>query len=65
MTMLSSFGGGCVGLCHTLLVQKGQIDIMDIINSVLGALVAITGKFIYINTTKTYSPTQYYLYSTQ
>ncbi|KAL1140722.1 hypothetical protein AAG570_000652 [Ranatra chinensis] len=48
MTMLSSFGGGVVGLVYTLVANSGRTDIMDMINSVLGALVAVTaGCFLY------------------
>ncbi|XP_077286138.1 ammonium transporter [Arctopsyche grandis] len=48
MTMLGSFGGGFFGLLYSLLRFKGKLDVMDIINSILGALVSITaGCFLY------------------
>ncbi|KAK9504058.1 hypothetical protein O3M35_010493 [Rhynocoris fuscipes] len=48
MTMLSSFGGGIVGLIYTLLINRGYANILEIINSVLGSLVAVTaGCFLY------------------
>uniref|UniRef100_T1IDW3 Ammonium_transp domain-containing protein n=1 Tax=Rhodnius prolixus TaxID=13249 RepID=T1IDW3_RHOPR len=48
MTMLSSFGGGIVGLTYTLIINRGNANILDIINSVLGSLVAVTaGCFLY------------------
>ncbi|KAG8316751.1 Ammonium transporter [Homalodisca vitripennis] len=48
LTMLSSFGGGSVGLFYTLYSNTGHVEIMDLINSVLAALVSITaGCFLY------------------
>ncbi|RZF45288.1 hypothetical protein LSTR_LSTR014086 [Laodelphax striatellus] len=48
MTMLSSFGGGFSALIYTLFVNKGFPNIMDLINGVLGSLVAVTaGCFLY------------------
>ncbi|KAF4524277.1 hypothetical protein B566_EDAN012040 [Ephemera danica] len=48
LTLLASFGGGAMGLVHSLLTRKGHFDIMDLINGVLGALVSITaGCFLY------------------
>lgn len=45
MTLLGSFGGGFMGLAFTLLRNKGNVEVIDLINGVLGALVSITGKF--------------------
>ncbi|CAH0761560.1 unnamed protein product [Diatraea saccharalis] len=48
MTMMGSFGGGCFGLIFTMIKNKGKADVMDLINSILGALVSITaGCFLY------------------
>ncbi|XP_019873312.2 putative ammonium transporter 2 [Aethina tumida] len=48
MTMLSTFGGGTVSIFFTMIKSKGKIDSIDIINGILGALVAITaGCFLY------------------
>ncbi|XP_059062585.1 putative ammonium transporter 2 [Achroia grisella] len=48
MTMMGSFGGGCFGLLFTLIRNKGKAEVMDLINSILGALVSITaGCFLY------------------
>uniref|UniRef100_A0A1Y1KLR8 Ammonium transporter n=1 Tax=Photinus pyralis TaxID=7054 RepID=A0A1Y1KLR8_PHOPY len=48
MTMISSFGGGTVSLVYSLIRTKGKIEVIDIINGVLGSLVAITaGCFLY------------------
>ncbi|BES95458.1 Ammonium transporter [Nesidiocoris tenuis] len=48
MTMISSFGGGFIGLFYTLYMNKGKANILDIINAVLGSLVAVTaGCFLY------------------
>lgn len=44
MTMLSSFGGGTVGLFYSAYTNKGHLEIMDMINSVLAALVSVTGS---------------------
>ncbi|KAG6447227.1 hypothetical protein O3G_MSEX004813 [Manduca sexta] len=43
MTMMGSFGGGCFGLLFTLIKNKGKADVMELINSILGSLVSITG----------------------
>jgi hypothetical protein len=42
-TMMGSFGGGCVGLGYSMFLRDGRLDIMDLINSILGSLVSITG----------------------
>ncbi|XP_044265151.1 putative ammonium transporter 2 isoform X2 [Tribolium madens] len=48
MTMISSFGGGTTSLLYSLIRQKGLIDAIDIINGILGSLVAVTaGCFLY------------------
>ncbi|CAK1593207.1 unnamed protein product [Parnassius mnemosyne] len=48
MTMMGSFGGGCFGILYTMIKNKGRADVMELINSVLGALVSITaGCFLY------------------
>lgn len=49
MTMISSFGGGCLGLMYTLFTTNGEtVDVILIINAVLGSLVSITaGCFLY------------------
>ncbi|XP_045457669.1 putative ammonium transporter 2 [Melitaea cinxia] len=48
MTMMGSFGGGCFGLFFTLIKNKGRADVMDLVNSILGSLVAVTaGCFLY------------------
>nr|CAD7402710.1 unnamed protein product [Timema cristinae] len=48
MTMMASFGGGCMGLIYSMWRLGGRLDIMDLINGILGSLVAITaGCFLY------------------
>ncbi|GJQ76090.1 hypothetical protein Trydic_g1841 [Trypoxylus dichotomus] len=48
MTMMSSFGGGSVSIVYSLLKNRTKIDVMDIINGILGSLVSITaGCFLY------------------
>ncbi|RZC33607.1 ammonium transporter 3 [Asbolus verrucosus] len=48
MTMMSSFGGGTTSLIYSLIRLKGRIDAIDIINGILGSLVAVTaGCFLY------------------
>jgi ammonia channel protein AmtB len=42
-TMMGSFGGGCVGLGYSMFLRDGRLDIMDLINGILGSLVSITG----------------------
>ncbi|GFG38745.1 hypothetical protein Cfor_02773, partial [Coptotermes formosanus] len=47
-TMMGSFGGGCIGLAYSMFLRQGRLDIMDLINSILGSLVSITaGCFLY------------------
>ena len=43
MTLLSSFGGGYAALAFTLIRNRGKVDVIDLINGVLGALVSVTG----------------------
>ncbi|XP_014363953.2 putative ammonium transporter 2 [Papilio machaon] len=48
MTMMGSFGGGCFGIFYTMIKNKGRAEVMEMINSVLGALVSVTaGCFLY------------------
>lgn len=48
MTMMSSFGGGSFSLLYSLIRNKGKLDILDIINGVLAALVSVTaGCFLF------------------
>lgn len=44
MTMLASFGGGLYAMIHSFARNKGKLEVADIINGVLGALVGITGE---------------------
>ncbi|XP_050312669.1 putative ammonium transporter 2 isoform X2 [Anthonomus grandis grandis] len=47
-TMMSSFGGGTVGILYSIVRLDGRIDALDIINGILGSLVAVTaGCFLY------------------
>jgi len=41
--MMGSFGGGCIGLAYSMFLREGRLDIMDLINSILGSLVSVTG----------------------
>ncbi|XP_034234262.1 putative ammonium transporter 2 [Thrips palmi] len=48
MTLLASFGGGFMGLGYTLVRNAGNVEVIDLINGVLGALVSVTaGCFLY------------------
>lgn len=48
MTMLASFGGGAWSLVYTLFKNQGCVDIADVINGILAALVSVTaGCFLY------------------
>ncbi|XP_035701617.1 putative ammonium transporter 3 [Folsomia candida] len=42
-TINASFGGGMVGLVYSYVRTKGKFDILDLISSVLGSLVSVTG----------------------
>lgn len=47
-TVLASFGGGLFGLVYSLAFQNGTVDILHLINGVLGSLVSITaGCYLY------------------
>lgn len=51
MTMLASFGGGCTSIAYSLIRLKGKTEVIDIINGILGSLVAVTaGCFLYEGT---------------
>lgn len=43
MTILASFGGGIASLIYSLVKTKGKLEPGDLINGILGSLVAITG----------------------
>lgn len=48
MTMMSSFGGGTTSILFSMVKLGGRIDALDIINGILGSLVAVTGGcFLY------------------
>ncbi|XP_017847227.1 putative ammonium transporter 2 [Drosophila busckii] len=48
MTMMGSFGGGFLSSIYSFWRHDGRMDIMDLINGVLGSLVSITaGCFLY------------------
>ncbi|XP_022902859.1 putative ammonium transporter 2 [Onthophagus taurus] len=48
MTMMSSFGGGTVSILFSLLKHERRIEVLDIINGILGSLVSVTaGCFLY------------------
>ncbi|KAF7283352.1 hypothetical protein GWI33_000863 [Rhynchophorus ferrugineus] len=48
MTMMSSFGGGTASIFFSMAKLNGRIDALDIINGILGSLVAVTaGCFLY------------------
>lgn len=48
MTMMGSFGGGIISVSYSLWRHDGLLDIIDLINGVLGSLVSITaGCFLY------------------
>lgn len=48
MTMIATFGGGMYSLAHTMIKHRGTVDIMDVINGILGSLAGITaGCFLY------------------
>lgn len=48
MTMMGSFGGGIFSLCFSLIRNDGRMEILDLINGILGSLVSITaGCFLY------------------
>jgi len=43
-TMVSSFGGGLLSLIMSFVKNSKKIDVLSIINGVLGSLVAVTGS---------------------
>ncbi|XP_031622329.1 putative ammonium transporter 3 isoform X2 [Contarinia nasturtii] len=48
MTMMGSFGGGCFCLIYSMVRNEGRVDMIDLINGILGSLVSITaGCFLY------------------
>ena len=48
-TMVSSFGGGIFTLVMSYYQHDGKIDVLAMINGVLGALVGVTGLREYLN----------------
>lgn len=48
MTMMSSFGGGCFAIFYSMYQTNGNLDIVHLINGILGSLVAVTaGCYLY------------------
>ncbi|CAO1387079.1 unnamed protein product [Diamesa serratosioi] len=48
MTMMGSFGGGFWGTAYSLFKNDGRVDILDLINGILGSLVSVTaGCYLY------------------
>ncbi|XP_055919663.1 putative ammonium transporter 3 [Eupeodes corollae] len=48
VTMLGSFGGGIASVGYSMFRHSGRIDVIDLVNGILGALVSITaGCFLY------------------
>lgn len=48
MTMMGSFGGGFYSLIYSMVRNDGRMDIVDLINGILGSLVSVTaGCFLY------------------
>ena len=45
-TLVASFAGGAFAIGHSLYVCAGRLDILMLINGILGALVGVTGKNI-------------------
>lgn len=45
MTMMGSFGGGLFSVTYSFIRNEGKLDILDLINGVLGSLVSVTGKY--------------------
>lgn len=44
MTILGSFGGGMFSMGYSMIKNKGKLEPSDLINGILGSLVAITGN---------------------
>lgn len=48
MTMLGSFGGGFWSTMYSMIRNDGRVDILDLINGILAALVSVTaGCYLY------------------
>ncbi|XP_055639594.1 putative ammonium transporter 2 isoform X2 [Toxorhynchites rutilus septentrionalis] len=48
MTMMGSFGGGSFSIIYSMIRNEGRLDIVDLINGILGSLVSVTaGCFLY------------------
>lgn len=48
MTMMGSFGGGMFSVFYSFFRNEGKLDILDLINGVLGSLVSVTaGCYLY------------------
>ena len=43
-TLISSFAGGIVAVFYSFYVTNGKLDILMLINGILGGLVGVTGK---------------------
>ena len=43
-TIMASVGGGVTSIVYTYVKERGRFDVGYIVNGILGALVAITGK---------------------
>ncbi len=41
-TLVSSFAGGIFAICHSLFSHDGKVDVLMIINGILGGLVGVT-----------------------
>ena len=46
--MVSSFGGGIFTLVMSYFQHDGKIDVLSMINGVLGSLVGVTGRYFNI-----------------
>ena len=47
MTLQSSIGGGLAGMSISYFMNKKRMQVADIVNSILGALVSVTGESFY------------------
>ena len=43
-TLISSFGGGIFAIFYSFYMTGGKLDILMLINGILGALVGVTGN---------------------
>ena len=43
MTLMATVGGGLAGVEYSMVVNRRMLDVSDVMNSILGALVSITG----------------------